>query len=96
VNTPKTMLTLSAPQHDLRDGLGTTDNAAFPVRPRGAGLLERIAARNPQPEPDRRPLWLRRGVARDFTGRVLATDASVIDDADRAAARRALVASLSK
>lgn len=53
-------------------------------------LLERIAARNPQPEPDTRPEWLRRGAAKDFTGRIV-TDSSVIDAADRAAARRALV-----
>jgi hypothetical protein len=31
VNTPKTILTLSAPQQNLRDGLGTTDKAGSHV-----------------------------------------------------------------
>lgn len=55
-------------------------------------LLDRIRARNPEPEPDTRPAWLRHGAAKDFTGRVIATDASAIDAADRRWAREQVVA----
>lgn len=38
-------------------------------------LLERLAAKRPQPKPDDRPEWLKRGTARDFTGRIVTVKA---------------------
>jgi hypothetical protein len=58
-------------------------------------LLERIAARNPQPATGHVAAWVRRAQenrlpVRDNTGRIY-TESSVIDAADRAAARREVV-----